>query len=307
MLIAARDLVRRKRALSRAEIRVAMSGNLCRCTGYVGIISAIAQVMDACDAAAPGPPPAQPNPWLGPAPGPTGAPVTAEHPTRALEARARPGARAQPGREPIRVAVEATTLADGTNRLSESFELAHPRAAVWALMSDLQRVAGCLPGMSLDGPPHEERVTGSLAVRIGPITARFTGEGSVRQFPQDYRQIITAAGGDRLSDSRVKGSLECALFALADGNGERATRVAATISYALTGRLAQIGRSAIARDLARRLGEAFAANLDAELAGGTPRTGAPLGGGLLLLQLVADRLRALYAALAGLWRGAPKR
>src|ERR671914_195221 len=36
MLIAARDLVRRKGALSRDEIRIEMSGNLCRCTGYVG-------------------------------------------------------------------------------------------------------------------------------------------------------------------------------------------------------------------------------------------------------------------------------
>ena len=45
MLIAARDLVRRKRALSRPEIRTEMSGNLCRCTGYQGIVDAIERVM----------------------------------------------------------------------------------------------------------------------------------------------------------------------------------------------------------------------------------------------------------------------
>ena len=45
MLIAARDLVRRKRGLSRAEIRTEMSGNLCRCTGYMGIVDAIERVM----------------------------------------------------------------------------------------------------------------------------------------------------------------------------------------------------------------------------------------------------------------------
>ena len=45
MLIAARDLVRRKGGLSRADIRTEMSGNLCRCTGYVGIVSAIESVM----------------------------------------------------------------------------------------------------------------------------------------------------------------------------------------------------------------------------------------------------------------------
>ena len=46
MLIAARDLVRRKSGLSRREIRHEMSGNLCRCTGYTGIIDAIARVME---------------------------------------------------------------------------------------------------------------------------------------------------------------------------------------------------------------------------------------------------------------------
>jgi aerobic carbon-monoxide dehydrogenase small subunit len=41
MLISAWDLLRRKAALSDAEIRIAMSGNLCRCTGYQGIVRSI--------------------------------------------------------------------------------------------------------------------------------------------------------------------------------------------------------------------------------------------------------------------------
>ena len=41
MLISAWDLLRRKAALSEAEIRIAMSGNLCRCTGYQGIVRSI--------------------------------------------------------------------------------------------------------------------------------------------------------------------------------------------------------------------------------------------------------------------------
>ena len=41
MLISAWDLLRRKPHVSESEIRIAISGNLCRCTGYQGIVRSI--------------------------------------------------------------------------------------------------------------------------------------------------------------------------------------------------------------------------------------------------------------------------
>jgi carbon-monoxide dehydrogenase small subunit len=41
MLIAARDLIRRGTARTTAEIRANLAGQLCRCTGYDGIVAAI--------------------------------------------------------------------------------------------------------------------------------------------------------------------------------------------------------------------------------------------------------------------------
>jgi len=41
MLIAARDLILRRRAGSEGEIREALAGNICRCTGYTNIVTAI--------------------------------------------------------------------------------------------------------------------------------------------------------------------------------------------------------------------------------------------------------------------------
>jgi carbon-monoxide dehydrogenase small subunit len=46
MLISAWDLVRRLPDADDARIRLEMSGNLCRCTGYVGIVEAIRRVLD---------------------------------------------------------------------------------------------------------------------------------------------------------------------------------------------------------------------------------------------------------------------
>jgi carbon-monoxide dehydrogenase small subunit len=54
MLISSWDLLKRKGALSEADIRVAMSGNLCRCTGYQGIVRSIKAAADQRPAAAQG-------------------------------------------------------------------------------------------------------------------------------------------------------------------------------------------------------------------------------------------------------------
>ena len=43
MLITARDLIRRERAGSEGEIRDGLAGNICRCTGYTNIVTAIAE------------------------------------------------------------------------------------------------------------------------------------------------------------------------------------------------------------------------------------------------------------------------
>jgi len=43
MLITARDLIQRGRAGSEREIRDGLAGNICRCTGYTNIVTAIAE------------------------------------------------------------------------------------------------------------------------------------------------------------------------------------------------------------------------------------------------------------------------
>ena len=45
MLVTARDIVLRLPEADEARIRLELSGNLCRCTGYVGIVRAIAKVL----------------------------------------------------------------------------------------------------------------------------------------------------------------------------------------------------------------------------------------------------------------------
>jgi carbon-monoxide dehydrogenase small subunit len=297
MLIAARDLVRRRGALPRPEIRQEMSGNLCRCTGYVGIVNAIERVgAEPRSARAP-----TARTWLGPLPGPqvsTTRPAEAAFAASARQVRAEPARRSKAQGRRIEVTVGRIEEVDGATRLTQSFVLDHPREAVWKLMADIETLARCLPGAALDGPPQDDKVSGRLDVKLGPITASFAGEGELRRLPSEYRQIVQGRGGDRKSSSRVSGSVDYRLSAVTVSSGQEATRVDTVLSYALTGWLAQLGRTALARDVARRLGEAFAQNIDAELRdpGGHRETAASLHGFALMWQVVSGRLSELLRA-----------
>jgi carbon-monoxide dehydrogenase small subunit len=305
MLIAARDLVRRKNSLSRPEIRREMSGNLCRCTGYMGMVDAVARVMTEHGVRPRGSDPMQPpDGWLGPAPGPAPADrIAPQRPAPPAEAAGVPASplptQAAP-RTPVRVTTGRIEETDGVIRLSQSFVLEHPREVVWALMSDAESVARCMPGARLDGPPRDGRLTGAIEVRLGPVAARFAGEGTVTQFPSEHRQVIEGRAVDRKGGSRVSGSVEYRLSDLSGAAGGAATRVDVVIGYALAGILAQLGRSTFARNLAQHLGEAFARNIDARLRGPSAGADSEIHVGAMSLLLAARaRLRAFLARLLG--------
>jgi carbon-monoxide dehydrogenase small subunit len=190
--------------------------------------------------------------------------------------------------------------AGGSTRLAQSFVLPHSRKAVWALMSDVGKVARCMPGLALDAAPQDGNVTGRLEARIGPIAASFAGDATIQRHDSEYRQVIEGRGGDKRSGSLASGSVDYRLSAATNATGRDVTRVDVIISYALAGPLAQVGRSGLVRDLVRRIGEAFAQNLDAELrnpGGALPQ--AQLGGLSLLAQAIADRVRAWLARMLG--------
>jgi len=296
MLIAARDLLRRKGGLDRPAIRREMSGNLCRCTGYMGLISAIAEVMAAREPALPR---RTPQSWLGPPPGPG---VGLAHTSAVPDAMppATPPSRQRATAPPTPAALAATAVRvnlaygedpDGRTRLIQDFVLEHPAHAVWALIADVERLARCMPGLSLDGPPAGERVRGHLDLKLGPIAARFAGEGRLQLDEAGHALHVDGRGVDRKGGSNVAGSLVCRIEPAA-GAGGSATAVHLELAYALTGPLAQISRGALARDLARRLGEMFAANMARQLSDpAATMPASPLAGLALLFQILSARVR----------------
>ena len=114
----------------------------------------------------------------------------------------------------------------------------------------VRAVAACIPGMVVDSLDAAGDATGRMEVGIGPIKASFSGTGHVERFVGEFRQRVTGTGGDRKSGSRASGEVDYRLTTTAMPSGEEATRVDVVLAYALTGPLAQFGRSSLVRDLA---------------------------------------------------------
>jgi carbon-monoxide dehydrogenase small subunit len=269
MLIAARDIVRRLPGADERRIRVELSGNLCRCTGYLGIVNAVRSVIEAQAAGA--------------------APVAAPAPSAARFTPFVPSSTEQT--PPTQQAPPALEQArKGWTRFEESFVVVKPPAVVWEVFADVPAVAACLPGAELtDHDRHSAK--GRMTVKLGPILAAFAGSAVIERDDQALRGVIRGAGSDAGTGSRTKGDV---VYRLApEGDGQ--TRVSIIVEYSLQGALAQFSRSSLAQNLGRRLVADFAANLNARLTGtaAPDAPSAPLNVGRLAWLWLRARLRRL--------------
>ena len=79
-------------------------------------------------------------------------------------------------------------------QLKNEFLVAAGAAQTWALLTDLERIAPCMPGASLGGREGADYL-GNVKVKVGPISAHFHGTARfVEQDDAAYRATIQASG-----------------------------------------------------------------------------------------------------------------
>lgn len=263
MLATSRDIVLRLPDADESRVRVELSGNLCRCTGYMGIVAAVMSVLadlraqpdDAVQALRAallhghGAAPVMEKPVVFAgftptmaAPAAEGAPVTA--------AAAAPAASAAP----------AGKKEGRGSQIDGGFQVPFPADQVWAFMVDLPALASCLPGASIES--HEgDRVKGKVAIKFGPMAAAFNGAARLERDDAAMRAVFRGAGQDTLSQSRANGDITYQLEALSPTE----TRVNVNLLYSLQGPLAQFSRSGLVQDFVRRMIADFGNNVTARL------------------------------------------
>ena len=237
MLITARDIVRRLGNPGEARVREELAGNLCRCTGYAGIVQAVQNVGSALGG-------------------------TTEASTLRLAAvDASPlviDERDLTSAKPKPAASEASSAT--ATVIVQTIVVDAPCELVWAFFHEVPQVAACLPGAELSAYGADSW-EGTIRIKMGPIRAQMNGKGGYELNENQKTGKLDGAGTDALSSSRVRGSLDFALSPL----GANSTSLTLTLSYVLQGALAQFSRSTLAKEFVRLVVQEFGRNVSARL------------------------------------------
>lgn len=144
--------------------------------------------------------------------------------------------------------------------LSNSFEIARPIDDAWAALTDVERVAPCLPGARLEEVGDGE-YRGVVKVRLGRITTEFAGSATIAdQNRTDYKIVVNGQG----LDARGEGNAEAVVTAKLEPINDTNTRVLVDTDLTLSGRVAQLS-TGLLPEVSANLMAQFADNLAAML------------------------------------------
>ena len=277
MLISAWDIACRVPNADESRIRGELAGNLCRCTGYQGIVEAVADVLSD---------PARPEPALTS----TGQPPAAARmePPPPNSADTTPPAHVRPGPAegtPLRSEDDGDAAA-----ISWRTEVSSSPETLWATLRDVPRMVAALPGAELAGPPEDRPLRLRLIAAIGPMRASFSGEADVT-WDDDVRSgRIEGRAHDPASRSSSEGRVRFQVTGTPAGGAE----LELAIRYRIRGPLAQFSRGPVVDAVIEQLLARFAENLAATAAGEAISQAPPPGGFRLLLAAIGSAIRGWF-------------
>src|SRR5437773_12538141 len=81
--------------------------------------------------------------------------------------------------------------------ITKTFVIDAAPSSVWEFLIDPQRVAKCLPGAAVTGKIDEKTWTGTMTVKVGPVTSSYKGKVVFEKLDPAARTAeIVATGTD---------------------------------------------------------------------------------------------------------------
>ncbi len=143
-------------------------------------------------------------------------------------------------------------------------------ADAWRILTDLERIAPCLPGAQLQ-EVEGDIYRGVVKIKVGPIQAQFKGQASfLEQDHVAHKAVLKGEG----RDTGGKGNASALITAEMNAVDANSTAVKVTTDLSITGKVAQFGRGAMA-DISDKLLGQFVENLNTMILAGGIEASAP--------------------------------
>jgi carbon monoxide dehydrogenase subunit G len=125
--------------------------------------------------------------------------------------------------------------------LTNEFRVAVPVATAWEVLTDVERIAPCMPGAQLQEIEGDE-YRGVVKVKVGPITAQYKGAATFQSKDDaNHTAVLKAEGRETRGQGNANATITATL--VADGDG---TKVTVVTDLTVTGKVAQFGRGVMA-------------------------------------------------------------
>ena len=125
------------------------------------------------------------------------------------------------------------------------------------MLTDLTRIAPCMPGATLTGQDGHE-FQGRVKLRIGPINVEYLGSATfVERDDKSHHAVIHAKGSDPRGGGKASATVTVHLEVIDEGT----TRVDLQTDLDISGKAAQFGRGIMA-DVSEKILRVFVENLE---------------------------------------------
>jgi carbon monoxide dehydrogenase subunit G len=121
-------------------------------------------------------------------------------------------------------------------KLDKRYELGVPVQNAWAVLSDLESVASCMPGASLGEKLGDSAYKGSVKIKVGPATAQFGGEVEILSMDSANKSLVLKGKGADKGGSSASMELEATIE---EADGQSVLVGLATVI--VNGKFAQFG------------------------------------------------------------------
>lgn len=146
-------------------------------------------------------------------------------------------------------------------QLEHTFTVPVPVAQAWEVLLDVERIAPCMPGATVDSFDGET-IEGRVKVKVGPIQVTYAGTAKFVEKDESARRAVIDANA---KEARGTGTAAATITAVLTEAGQ-STDVIVTTDLQITGKPAQFGRGVMVEVGNKLLGR-FADCLADELSG----------------------------------------